>query len=139
MSHQCEKSDVYNIVYYLIQDRKMDPGLLFTLLDFFWPTFIEKDGYVFLENTFDEQAYMMTIDLKSNPELWINLLTFEGYFSELPYWEEMSIFFAQALIPIWQAKLQRDFPERRFTVRHLCDKEVGGYGLTFFQTKDCTH
>jgi len=139
MSHQYENPDIYNMVHCLIRLSKIDPELLFTMLEIFWPTFIEKDGYVFLKDRFSKDYYNRLVDEGFKIEYWINLLTIEHFFPEMDDWEEKSSLFAQALVPIWEAKLQRDFPEIKFTVKYLCDEEVGDYGLTFYQTKDGSH
>lgn len=39
------------------------------------------------------------------------------------------------MVEIWKAKLAKDFPNIEFTVEYPEDKEVGDYGLTFYQTK----
>lgn len=31
--------------------------MLFDFLEFFWPTFIKKDGYIFLKEAFSEEEY----------------------------------------------------------------------------------
>jgi len=139
MNHQYEEPNAYDIVYNLILNKVIGPELLFTMLEIFRPTFIEKDGYVFLKEQFSKEYYDRLIDENSNPELWINLFTADHFFSEMDDWEEKSSLFAQALVPMWEAKLKRDFPEMKFTVKYLCDEEVGDYGLTFYQTKDGSH
>jgi len=136
MSYQYEKPEVFNTIVALIQLSEIDPELLFAILEIFWPAFIEKDGYIFLKDRFSEDYYHRLIDEDSNPELWINLLTIEYFFPEMDDWEEQSICFAKSLVPIWEAKLKSYFPEKKFTVKYLCDEEVGDYGLTFYQTKD---
>ncbi len=136
MSQKNEKPDVYNIVYYLIQDEVIKPEFLFTMLEIFWPSFITKDGYVFLKETFDANYFSKLSSDGLNPEYWINLLTIEHYFSNLPDWEEKSKVFAKALISLYRAKLKTDFPQMKFVVEYFCDEEVGDYGLTFYQVDD---
>jgi len=134
MSHQHQKPSVYSLAYWLIKDKANDPDLLFHMIEIFWPTFIEKDGYVFLKEKFSKDYYDRLIDEDSNPEYWVNLLTIDEYFSEMDDWDEKSTLFAKALVTIWKAKLKSDFPEKSFTVQYLCDEEYGDCGLTFYQT-----
>lgn len=128
-----EKPSVYTTILWLIQDKLIEPKLLFDLFQLFWPTFIRKDGYVFLKEMFSEEEYKRLINESSSPEYWINLLTIDEFFSELPDWENKSILFVKALVPIWETKLKKDFPEMNFSVQYLHSKEDGDYGLTFYQ------
>ena len=139
MSQQYDKANIYTLVYWHIRNVVSDPDLLFHMIEVFWPTFTEKDGRVFLKEQFSKDYYNRLIDEDSNSEYWINLFKLDDFFSEMDDWDEKASLFAQALVPIWEVKLQRDFPEMKFTVRYLCDEEVGDYGLTFYQAKDGLH
>jgi len=136
MCQQYEKANIHTLVYWHVQGVVSDPDLMFHMNEIFWPTFIKKDKYVFLKEKFSNEYYHRLIHEDSNPELWINLFSVDQFFSNLRDWEEKSSSFAQALVPIWEAKLKRDFPNIRFTVEYLWDQEYGDYGLTFYQTKD---
>lgn len=134
-----DKPSVYTVLFWIIQDKLIEPKILFDFLEFFWPTFIKKHGYVFLKEAFSKEEYERLMNENSDPEFWINLLTIDEFFSGLPDWEEKSISFAKALVSIWETKLKRDFPEMNFTVRYLHNEEDGDYGLTFYQPskQDC--
>jgi len=127
------KPSVYTVLFWLIQDKLIEPTLLFDFLEFFWPTFIKKDGYIFLKEAFSEEEYKRLVSENSNPEYWINLITIDEFFSELPDWEDKSVSLAKALVSIWKAKLKKDFPEANFEVQYLHNEEDGDYGLTFYQ------
>lgn len=133
MDKKYKNPSVYTSLYWLIQDKKIEPNLLFDFLELFWPTLIKKDGYVFLEEEFTEEEYKRLIEEKSNPEYWINLLTIDEFFSEMSNWEEKSRVLAKTLVSMWTAKLKKDFPEINFNVQYLCNEECGDYGLTFYQ------
>jgi len=107
MNYQYEEPNVYDIVYNLILNKVISPELLFNILEIFWPTFIEKDGYVLLKEQFSKKYYNRLIDEDSNPEYWINLVSIDQFFSEMDEWEEKSSRFAKALVPIWEAKLKK--------------------------------
>jgi len=134
MKHQCQKPSAYSLAYWLIKDKATDPNLLFYMIEIFWPTFIEKDGYVFLKEAFSEEEYHSLVDENSSPEYWMNILTIDEFFSEMDDWDENSTLFAKTLVTMWEEKLKSDFPEKSFTVQYLCDEEYGDCGLTFFQT-----
>ena len=134
MNTKGEKPSAYTLIYWLIQDKKIDPEILFSFLELYWPTFIKKDQYVFLKEKFSEEEYNRLINEKSNLEYWINLLTVDDFFSETVDAEEKSIALAKILVEIWQTKLKKDFPSMSFTVEYLEDQECGDYGLTFYQT-----
>lgn len=134
MNNKNEKASVYSILYWLIQDKVIEPGILFEFLELFWPTFIKKDGYIFLKESFSEEEYNRLISENSNPEYWINLLTIDELFSEIADWEEKSNALAKALASMWTQKLKRDFSDLDFKVEYLCNEELGDCGLTFYQT-----
>jgi hypothetical protein len=136
MNQQHEEPNVYDIVYNLILDKVIDPELLFVILEIFQPTFVTKGRHVFLKERFSKEYHERLTAEGANLEYWINLVTVDDFFSEMEDWEEKSSQFAQALVPMWRAKLKRDFPERKFVVKYLCDEEVGDYGLTFYQPKE---
>jgi len=126
------KPQAYSSIYWLIEDGKIDPEQLFVFFELYWPTFIKKDGYVFLKEQFSEEEYENS---KDNPEFWINFLTVDDYFIDAENSAELSKNFSKTLVEIWKAKLEKDFPSIEFTVEYLEDEEAGDYGLTFYQTK----
>lgn len=132
MTKKDKKPSAYTLIYWQIQDRKLDPETLFTLLELYWPTFLKKDKYVFLKEQFSDEKYDRLINQKINPEYWINLLTVNEFFENSESQNEM-IAFINKLIEIWQTKLKNDFPLLNFTVEYLQDPEYGDYGLTFYQ------
>ena len=126
------KPKAYDIIYWLIQDGKIDADKLFDFLELYWPTFIKKDGYIFLKEQYSEEEYYTS---KKNPEFWINFLSVDPYFINLDDQEKQSMDFSKILAEIWRIKLKNDFPSLEFTVKCLEDHEYGDYGLTFYQTK----
>jgi hypothetical protein len=133
VDNKAKKPSVYTLIYWLVQDKKMDPEALLNFVELFWPTFIEKEGYVFLKETFSLEEYNRLKE-EDNPEFWINLLTVDDFFSEASDWQEKSQSLSKSLVEMWRAKLEIDFPTLEFTVKYLCDPDVGDYGLTFYQT-----
>lgn len=126
------KTKAYTIIYWLIQDGKIDGNHLFDFLELYWPTFIEKDGYVFLKEQYTEEKYNST---EENHEFWINFLGIDDYFINSKDSEKQSRDLSKILAEIWRIKLKNDFPSLEFTVKCLEDHEYGEYGLTFYQTK----
>lgn len=133
MGKQDKKASIYTMVYWLIHDKKIDPELLINLIDFYWPKFIIKGKYVFLEQKFSEEEYRQLINENCNPEYWINLLTIDDFFSEFTNGEEKSMILIKTLVEIWATKLKKDFPSMNFIVESLQDEEYGDCGLTFYQ------
>ena len=134
MSKKQEKPSVSTILYWLIQDKKIEPESLFDFLDFFWPMFIKKDDHIFLKEAFSEEEFQQLINENSNPEYWINLITVDEFFSEMSDWEEKASAFAKALASMWTAKLKKEFPDINFKFEYLRNEEYGDYGITFYQT-----
>lgn len=80
MDQNHEIPSTYTLLYWLVQDKKIQPDVFFDFLEFFWPTFVKKDGYVFLKENFSKEKFDQLIRENSNPEYWINLLTVDDFF-----------------------------------------------------------
>ncbi len=80
MDKNGKKPSVYTLVYWLIQDKKIAPEDLFNFLELYWPTFVMKNGSVFLKEKFSDEEYNRLTNEKVNPEYWINLLTVDDFF-----------------------------------------------------------
>jgi hypothetical protein len=135
MDKKQEKPSNYTVLYWLVQDRKIEPDIFFNFLDLFWPQFIKKDNYVFLKDKYSEEEFLKLRKEKSDLEYWINLLTIDDFFSELENGEEKAKLLANSLVEIWQEKLKKEFPDKIFVVEYVYDKEYGDCGLTFYQKK----
>lgn len=122
----------YTFIYWLIKDGKIDSDQLFDFLELYWPTFMKKDGYIFLKERYSEEKYKT---IKNDPEFWINFLTVDDYFINSKNKEKQAMDFSKILAGIWRIKLEKDFPSIKFTVKCLEDHDSGDYGLTFYQTK----
>ncbi|MES2198602.1 MAG: hypothetical protein V4489_00330 [Chlamydiota bacterium] len=135
MDKKKKMPSVYTSIYWLIQDGKIEPEMLFKFSEFYWPTFIKKDNCIFLKEKFSEEQYDQLVNENHNPEYWINLLMLDDFFSKLEDGDNKSSSLAKILVEIWQAKLQKEFPAITFTVECLQDEECGDCGLTFYQKK----
>lgn len=135
MDNKSEKPSCYTFLYWLIQDNKIDPDLFFNFLEVFWPTFINKNGYVFLKEQYSEEKFNTLINENANPEYWINLLTVDDFFFQKEDGEEKSVILTQELVKTWEAKLKKEFPLISFTIECVRDEEYGDCGLTFYQNK----
>ena len=133
MNQKYPTPSIYSLLYWDIQDKKIDPNFLLKLYRLFWPSFIEKNGYVFLKDFFNENELNRLISANENPEYWINLLMVSDFFSELNDCIEKSKIFSDILTSMWSAKLKIDFPEAIFSVVRLSDEDFGEYGLTFYR------
>lgn len=135
MDKKQENPSNYTVLYWLVQDKKIEPDIFFNFLEIFWPQFIKKDNYVFLKDKYSEEEFLRLVKEKSDPEYWINLLTIDDFFSELENGEEKAKSLANSLVEIWQSKLKKEFPDKSFVVEYVYDKEYGDCGLTFHQKK----
>ena len=124
---------VYTLIYWMIQEKKIAPEALFTFLELYWPTFIQRDKYIFLNQMFSDEKYTRSLKDNSNPEFWINLLTIDDFFAGLDDEGKQATDLAQRLVEIWKVKLEKEFPTKKFIVEYLEDTEAGDYGLTFYQ------
>jgi hypothetical protein len=134
-----EKNEIHSsctFIYWLIQDGKIDPTDLFNFSQLFWPSFVKKDGYVFLREQYSEEEYNNLRKENENPEYWINLLTIDEFFSKLPDGEDKSVILSKILAEIWEVKLKKNFPDMAFTIECLWNEEYGDCGLTFYQTNE---
>jgi len=135
MNGKRENPSVFNSLYWLVEDKKIDPRIFLDFSRFFWPSFIEVDGFIFLKEKFEENEYSRLVAKQSNPEYWINIVMLDDYFSETSESEKWSRDLAKSLIEIWGIKIIKDFPEKKVVFAFLEDKEYGDIGLTFYQNK----
>lgn len=135
MKRKDANPSVYTILYWLIQDKKIEAEIFFKFLELFWPNFVEKHGFVFLKENYSEEKFAGLIKEEFNPEYWINLLTVDDFFSDIEQGEEKASSLAKALVDIWETKLKKEFPEKKFVVMYLHDEDTGDQGLTFFSQR----
>jgi len=124
------------LIYWLIQDREIDPQDILNFSELYWPAFLRKDKYIFLKEQFSEEKYDEIVKESENPEYWMNLVTIDEFFSELPDGQDRAIFLAKILVEVWGAKLKKDFPGMNFSVKWLWNQEYGDCGLTFYQLNE---
>jgi hypothetical protein len=104
----------------------------------FWPDFIEFEDCVFQAEPFNEitvrNCLKQTSGNKQATEKVINHLHLYYLFPNInePTVEQV-IYLAELLKQIWECKLQRDFPARRFTVDIFDDSDLQ---ITFWQPRD---
>lgn len=134
MNEEYPKPSIYTLLYWFVEERKIDSDVFFFFLELFWPSFTTRDNFVFLKEKYSDEEYNRLINEGISPEYWINLFTVDDYFDDVEKREEKAAAFAQALVDVWDAKLKKEFPNKSFIVKYLCDKESGDYGLTFFQS-----
>lgn len=135
MDRKYDKPSARTIIYWLIQDEKIDSESLFSFLELCWPSFFIKDGFVFLKEEFSEEMYDNLIKENENPEYWINLFTINDFFTQIEDEEEKSKNVIKILAEAWHQKLKKDFPGMTFIVECLWSEEYGDCGLTFYQTE----
>jgi len=75
-----KKPSVYTTLYWLIQDKKIEPEVLFSFLEFFWPSFIVYKDYIILKENFSEEKIEDLIRRKEKIEFWMNLFITDPYF-----------------------------------------------------------
>ncbi len=135
---QGENFSCHDYIYHTLKIGNVSSDIFFAFLELFWPRFLIYNNYIFLEGQFS-QKYLNDLEKGKDDkvEFWMNLLTIDSYFEDDDEeWEERSEALAKALVETWKAKLSIDFPDIKFQVTYLEDKETGDYGLTFYQKKD---
>lgn len=125
---------VFDYIFHAVKDSKIHTDLFFAIIEMSWPTFIQYQGYIFLNESFSEHRFN-SLEQNNRLEFWMNLLTVDSYFYGEQDEEKKAEALAKLLSEMWRAKLRIDFPNLNFTVEYICDKEYGDYGLTFYQNK----
>ncbi len=133
MQNNPKKTSTFDLLYWLVQDKKIKPDIFFQFLDFFWPSFIQKEKYVFLKEQYSEEKFQNYVKTDDNIEYWLNFLTVDCFFLQEENGEKKASKLAQVLVEIWDAKLKKEFPKKKFVVQYLYDTKTGDYGLTFYQ------
>ena len=102
-----------------------------------WPEFVERDGCIFLASKeLSYQGYLSKTqcDKKTAEATTNHIHVLHLFGTELPT-RELVLYVGRLLKEVWQVKLQRDFPDRKFTVSfpEEDDLELIDYEITFFQ------
>jgi len=126
---------LYDYMFHAINTSHISRDIYFALQELYWPTFIERDTYVFLKENFSIEKFKDLKKDKTNSEFWMNFLSTDPYFENEEDSDKKAEGLSKLLVEIWATKLKRDFPEKSFSVQYLEDKETGDYGLTFYQYK----
>jgi hypothetical protein len=137
MANKQSKNEIsaFDSLYHYSKTKKISAEMYFTFLELYWPTFILHKDYVFLEEQFSEAEFKRLSVQNEKIEYWMNFLLVTPFFEEEDEWEEKAQFLSKELVDIWQAKLDKEFPDLNIFVTYLEDTEVGDYGLTFYQKK----
>jgi hypothetical protein len=106
----------------------------------FWPDFVEHEGCVFFAG-FSAESYRGFVAQcdgdRRRVEAVMNHRHVFAHFSHADgsATAEQVVYLGRVLKDIWQAKLARDFPGRRFVVRFDEGpfEDLGGYEVTFWQ------
>jgi hypothetical protein len=109
--------------------------------ELFWPDFVEHGGGVFFAESFSEESYggfmRQTGDNLRAVESVMNHRHILDLFCDrdAPPSRDQIIYVGRLLKEIWGAKLQRDFPDRRFAVSFPEEPsdDLLSYEITFFQ------
>ncbi|MGL5263776.1 MAG: hypothetical protein ACRDAI_04265 [Candidatus Rhabdochlamydia sp.] len=125
------KFSLYDYIFHINKLKKVDSDIYFAFFELFWPSFIIYKDYILLKENFSEEKVEDLIKREEKVEFWMNLFITDPYFENDD--DEKSEFLAGALMQVWQAKLEKDFPGKNFIVKYICDEEYGDYGLTFYQ------
>jgi hypothetical protein len=109
--------------------------------DLFWPNFVEHDGCVFLACT--EEYYREWLQKFEGDKMQVEaMMNHRHILDELgPPIEnptrDMVLAIGRLLKETWDAKLRRDFPDRKFVVSFPEDDgELDEYEITFWQERD---
>ena len=109
-----------------------------------WPDFVEHDGCIFLGESLDEAIYRtwlaQTKGDKKRVEAVMNHQHIVDLFSRShhePPTREVVLYVGRLMKDILQAKLNRDFPDRKVTVTFAEDGvgDLVDYQITFFQER----
>ena len=121
--------DNWNIVSYL--NLKYDTNAALAFSKFFFPDFVEKKGCVILDFLFDK--YMC------------NMYELKDYFhindnsdDDTVYWERLFAL-GRVMQRAWQINLKLLYPDRKFKVVLVDDREMDMYYITFFSISSKTN
>lgn len=123
---------LYDYLFHKISNQSgTGTDVLFAFLELFFPAFIEHEGYVFLRENFNLNYFQSPKTQNAPVEYWMNLLMLGDYFAGDNEGVKKAQYLAKAMVKMWQMKLKEEFPQRKFIVSYLEDKEMRDYGLTF--------
>lgn len=121
---KANKSKRFSLLDYVHAKLNFDnisPDLAVALLQLYWPTFHEVDGFVFLKEEFSEKKYREVISNNEvQLEYWMNLISIESICSSAT--SKVQEYIAIRVTEMWRAKLKIDFPEKSFIVKKINDE-----------------
>lgn len=130
---------LFDYTFHILNDKRVNTDILFASLEIFWPSFIQYDQYIFLEENYSKEKFDQLIHEEKNPEYWGNLFLVDEYFLNDENALEKAEFFSQTLKKTWKIKLQNDFPNKEFIVEYSYDDENEERSLTFYQKQFESH
>lgn len=129
-----QKFSLYDYIFGNLHAKDISDDIYIAFLKFFWPNFYCIDDYVFLKEQFEQSYYDKLVREgkgKKEIESWVNLLYLDGMMDENTSDENIK-FLAEHLVEIWEIKLKKDFPQKKFKVKYFFDED-DGYFVVFYQ------
>jgi hypothetical protein len=106
-------------------------------LRFFYPSFVERDGSIFLKEVLSDIDYeSVTTRVKGKTELEeaINCVDFTDILEWDLSAEELHQFVVQ-VAEIWEIKLKKEYPNRVFLFHVVDFNSDGAWGIVFSETR----
>ena len=139
--------DNWNIVSYL--NLKYDTNAALAFSKFFFPDFVEKKGCVILDFLFDKNIFKDWFNSYkgdiSRVEYMCNMYELKDYFhindnsdDDTVYWERLFAL-GRVMQRAWQINLKLLYPDRKFKVVLVDDREMDMYYITFFSISSKTN
>jgi hypothetical protein len=109
----------------------------------FWPEFVEHDDCIFFANRFSEENYRGFMEQTKGDKTAVEAVMNHEHITDIFYnaepkpSREMVLHVGRLLKEIWQAKLGRDFPNRKITVSfpEEYQDDLLHYEVSFFQER----
>lgn len=106
------------------------PDILGAIVGWLWPTFVEANGSIILASRADKFLELKSQGLPDDEiEYWCNFTNIDGVLPDMPV--SFSVYLANVVRDMWCAKLQSNFPSKKFTVEIVELREQNELSVTF--------
>ncbi|EKO13994.1 MULTISPECIES: hypothetical protein [Leptospira] len=131
IANQNKKLGQFDYLHAIFTLSELPADLIKSFSQLFWPNYKLVDGFIFLEETFDQVHYEKYFAEKKNMkeiQFWINLIEITGIFPNLIESQAQEI--AKTIELMWNTKIQIEFNHSTSKARWLHDPDTNEVFLT---------
>lgn len=116
-------------IYAILKIKQLPVDFLYKIINLVFPSFLELNDCIFLENEFDEKKFKELKEAgEENIQFWMNLIEFKSLHEDLS--AEQALFLASKIADSWNSKIKYEGIVIKGRARAFKDDEYGEVFLT---------